>query len=426
MARIISKDGSRIKIEVEIDISGSMFEMENKILNACNEVGLVATEQALESFDTDGAEIKVGNVKYTVNTISSRDYETPYGKIPIKRYLYQTSKGGKTYIPLEVNARIVNGATPRFAKILSSKYANMQGSGVLEDLEESHDRHVSLQYVQSIAEAVSVIADVKEELWEYSIPEIKNKITSVGISLDGAHVGMKNEGYRETMAGTISLYDEKGDRHHTIYIGASPEYGKAKFYQRLTQEIIKVKKLYPDCTYIGVADGSKGNWTFLEQYTTNQILDFYHVTEYLSDASEIFANVITRKTWLDDVCHKLKHDKNGASTILTNLQSLLKEPPKKSTKAAKEKVHAAITYFENNLSRMNYADNTSLKLPIGSGVVEAACKTLIKQRCCNSGMRWKEKGLKVVLSLRALVRTKGRWTQFWSKINQYGVPAVAY
>jgi hypothetical protein len=424
MATIISRDGTKIKIEVEVDISGSMFEMENKILNACNEVGLVATEQAIESFDTDGSEIKIGDVKYTVNTLSNKDYETPYGKIPIKRYLYQTSKGGKTYIPLEVNARIVNGATPRFAKILSSKYANMQGSGVLDDLQESHDRHVSLQYVQNVAEAVSVIADVKEELWEYSIPEIKNKITSIGISLDGAHVGMKNEGYRETMAGTISLYDKNGDRHHTIYIGASPEYGKAKFYQRLTQEIVKVKKLYPSCSYIGVADGSKGNWNFLQQHTTNQILDFYHATEYLSEASELFINVITRKNWLDDACHKLKHDEGGAFTILTNLKSLLKDPAKKFTKAVKEKLQSAITYFENNLLRMNYAHNTTLKLPIGSGVVEAACKTLIKQRCCNSGMRWKESGLKVVLSLRGLVRTKGRWSQFWSKINQYGVPAA--
>lgn len=164
---------------------------------------------------------------------------------------------------------------------------------------------------------------------------------------------------------------------------------------------------------------------FLEQHTTNQILDFYHATEYLSEASEIFANVITRKTWLDDACHKLKNDEGGASTILTNLKSLLKDPPKRFTKAAKEKLQGAITYFENNLLRMNYAHNVALKLPIGSGVVEAACKTLIKQRCCNSGMRWKENGLKVVLSLRSLVRTKGRWAQFWSKINQYGVPLAA-
>jgi hypothetical protein len=63
-------------------------------------------------------------------------------------------------------------------------------------------------------------------------------------------------------------------------------------------------------------------------------------------------------------------------------------------------------------------------LPIGSGGTEAACKTLVKQRLCGSGMRWKSQGAKVVLSLRALVQTTNRWQQFWDKINQFG--AVGY
>jgi hypothetical protein len=81
---------------------------------------------------------------------------------------------------------------------------------------------------------------------------------------------------------------------------------------------------------------------------------------------------------------------------------------------------AAITYFGNNIAqgRMNYAQHLKDNLPIGSGVIEAACKTLVKQRLCCSGMRWKTKGAKVVISLRALVQTQNRWQQFWDKINQ--------
>jgi hypothetical protein len=60
------------------------------------------------------------------------------------------------------------------------------------------------------------------------------------------------------------------------------------------------------------------------------------------------------------------------------------------------------------------------QLPIGSGVTEAACKSLVKQRLCASGMRWKTTGAKVVLSLRALTHTVGRWTRFWQKIDQFG------
>ena len=70
---------------------------------------------------------------------------------------------------------------------------------------------------------------------------------------------------------------------------------------------------------------------------------------------------------------------------------------------------------------MDYATQIKKQLPTGSGVTEAACKTLVKQRLCGSGMRWKNKGAKVILSLRALVQSKGRWQQFWGNIEQYGV-----
>ena len=57
-------------------------------------------------------------------------------------------------------------------------------------------------------------------------------------------------------------------------------------------------------------------------------------------------------------------------------------------------------------------------------MTEAACKTLIKQRLCCSGMRWKEKGASIILSLRALILTSTRWDQFWNKLNQYGFPVA--
>jgi len=69
---------------------------------------------------------------------------------------------------------------------------------------------------------------------------------------------------------------------------------------------------------------------------------------------------------------------------------------------------------------MNYSEHIAENLPMGSGVTEAACKTLVKQRLCSSGMRWKDKGAKTILSLRALVQSKGRWQQLWDKIQQYG------
>jgi hypothetical protein len=74
---------------------------------------------------------------------------------------------------------------------------------------------------------------------------------------------------------------------------------------------------------------------------------------------------------------------------------------------------------------MHYARYRAQGLPIGSGVTEAACQTLVKQRLCCSGMKWVERGARIVLSLRALVLTNERWQQFWAKINQYGFALLA-
>jgi hypothetical protein len=91
----------------------------------------------------------------------------------------------------------------------------------------------------------------------------------------------------------------------------------------------------------------------------------------------------------------------------------------------RDKQGAAITYYKNHRHPMNYTSYTEQNFPIGSGVTEAACKTLIKQRFCLAGMHWKQPGAAGILNLRALVLTAQRWTQFWQKINLFGIPSVA-
>lgn len=92
---------------------------------------------------------------------------------------------------------------------------------------------------------------------------------------------------------------------------------------------------------------------------------------------------------------------------------------------ARKGLKSSITYFRNHHDKMDYARYQAENLSIGSGVTEAACKTVIKQRLCQAGMRWKTRGARAVLSLRSLVLTENRWSQFWDKVSQYAVPAVA-
>jgi hypothetical protein len=163
----------------------------------------------------------------------------------------------------------------------------------------------------------------------------------------------------------------------------------------------------------------------LEKHTTKQTLDFYHATGYLTKVSEsVFSAPIAKKDWLDDRCHQLKHTSGAAKNIL---EEMINFKEGSLTGKQRETVDAAITYFQNNIdkSRMDYAESIANNYVIGSGVTEAACKTIVKQRLCKSGMRWKEKGAAVILSLRTLVKSTGRWEQFWRKVNQYGFPITA-
>jgi hypothetical protein len=291
-------------------------------------------------------------------------------------------------------------------------------------LRENHNRSIAKGTVQNVTDWVGSIACAQEENWDYAPPEIDEFINTIVFSLDGAYILMANEGYREAMVGNLSLYDCHGERQHTLYLGEAPEYGKACFEERFEREIQRIKARYPDALYLGIADGAKDNWTFLEQHTKRQLVDFYHVTEYLAKAVyAVYPKKNTqakRKQWLSERCSQLKHEKNSAQTILDELKAITDT---KLPKSIKDDLEATITYFSNNITkdRMNYAQHVEEQLPIGSGVTEAACKTLVKQRLCGSGMRWKNKGAKVVLSLRALVQTTNRWQQFWEKIIQFGV-----
>ena len=249
------------------------------------------------------------------------------------------------------------------------------------------------------------------------------EINNLDTLLDNMHTSEPG-GYREAMTGNISLYNLKGERVHTIYLGATPEYGRATFLSRLQNEVDKIKNKYPEATYVGIADGAANNWEFLTPKTQHQILDFYHATEYLAGASyAFFTEDAKRKAWLHNICHELKHTEHAAQAILTQMEEQAGQikGKKRISDVIKKKLNAAITYFTNQLPRMNYFDYTAKNFPIGSGVTEAACKTLIKQRLCCSGMRWKDKGARVVIALRALAQTTGRWVQFWERIVQNGI-----
>lgn len=426
-AQIISQSEKSFKLEIEIARGTNILESEEKIQQALNVGGVLATEEAMKQYDTDGSPIIVCGQKLTTKGLEMKKFQTPYGAVEIERHVYQSNKGGSTYAPMDEGCRIVGTSTPKFAKMVTSKYACDAAPGVQRDLEENHSRPVALSFIKNITDTVGSIAEAKEEKWSYELPEMPKPVKSISVGLDGTCLNMQESGWREAMCGTIAFFDKNGDRMHTIYTAASPEYGKETFLTKFGREIDRVVRQYPKVPLVGLADGASSNWTFLKPKVDILTVDFWHVSEYLSKAA---CAIYSKKSqnderwdWLDSTCHRIKHKVGGATRILNELKEY--RHSQKMSEKNKKTLNATITYLTNNKDKMIYHKNVAANMPIGSGVTEAACKTLVKQRMCKGSAKWKNKGATVVLTLRCLHTTNKRWTQFWNKYVQYGCQKAA-
>ena len=122
-ATITAHTDHSITLEVTIKLLPSMLESERSIQVALNEAGCLATGSALERFDTDGSALVMGTSRWTSKGLEAKAYQTPYGEQIVSRHVYQTSSGGKTYCPLEWDARIAVTSRPLFAQQISHKFA---------------------------------------------------------------------------------------------------------------------------------------------------------------------------------------------------------------------------------------------------------------------------------------------------------------
>src|SRR5512135_583097 len=367
-ARLVEVKGTQVKIELTVELSRSMLETEEAIQGVLTAVGCLASQEALRYFDSDGSALQIGPDIWRTKGQQSKLYQTPDGEVELLRPVYQRSGGGATYCPLEREARLVITSRPRFAKQGSSKFAQGAARDVQRDLAEHHARPVAVSSLQRLSKAIGTVVQAKETDWESARPDLEVPIASVAVGLDGTCLLMCEDGWREAMVGTIALFTAEGERQHTLYVAATPEYGKQTLLERLARELEQVKAAHPQATYLGLADGAEVNWRFLIPRTEVQLIDFYHASGYLQAmAAAVFPSPqdqAHRARWLHQQCHQLKHETGAAQALLQELKSL---PTANLTATQQESLESAITYFTNHYHQMGYAAALAQHWPIGSG-----------------------------------------------------------
>jgi hypothetical protein len=225
-------------------------------------------------------------------------------------------------------------------------------------------------------------------------------------------------GYREVGCAALSFYDAAGERLSTLRWARMPEAKKATLCGQIEAEVFSILGSRPDLRVVKLADGAASNWEFLDGLAlpgtkTWSLVDFFHAREHLKRALDAAygEGSVESGAAFEKYRLILKHSDEGVQKVIRMLAHLRRRPRGRAV------IGREITYFRNQRHRMAYAPCRRRHLPIGSGVVEAACKTLVAQRMKRSGMRWLQGGGQAILNLRSLIQSD-RWERGWAMLAE--------
>jgi hypothetical protein len=160
---------------------------------------------------------------------------------------------------------------------------------------------------------------------------------------------------------------------------------------------------------VWLSDGGRGLWRLFDERfaeVATGILDFYHAAQNLwkSAAAWLDGRTTQARRWCTWARHRLRH--GHPDGVLGDLAEALEVEGLPDT--ARETLMTVYAYLERHRAHIDYAIYKELGLPLGSGMVESACKWLIQQRFKGVGMRWSEDGFNHLVHLR-LAWVNGRF-----------------
>ena len=377
------------------------------------------TEEALARQDVDLPFVFIDGEVHRRACRCAQTYLTAAGPVSVARTLYRARRGERAVAALERKVGIVEGYwTPLAARQGAMLVSHLTPRDAEEVLATLGHMQPSKSSLDRLPKALSARWEAQREDFEATVREatveVPGAARAVVVSLDGVMALMRG-GYREAGCATVSLVDGDGERLHSVRMGRMPESKKATLKTMVAAEVEAVLGQRPDLEVVKIADGAKDNWSFLTRVLPEgvELIDFYHAAEHLSDAFDAAHGADSSKAaaQFKKYRHRLRHEPDGVNRVIRALVYLRSKYP------GNERIAQVLGYFRGNRHRMGYADAKARGLPIGSGVVEAACKTLVTERLKRSGMRWGPRGGQSILTLRSFVQS-GRFDHAWSLLAQ--------
>jgi hypothetical protein len=413
-------------------------EVEKQVAAGAAALERASHQAILQGLDMDHPRVVIEGQVYSRVGRYEADYYTQAGPVRVTRTLYreQGQRNAKTVNAVSLRCGAVgDGWRPGTAQAM----AHQLQQGTSREAETTARLLGRLPYARSSFESVgqevgrqylALRTDLEAVLMEeYRVPA---EAASVSVALDRVSVPMEeavaaNERaaqpqghkrkvwrqFRMAYCATLTLHDRKGEALQTLRYGRMPHGDVDELCRTLAQDVCALLRKQPVLGVILLADGAPELWNLLTGslnadtlgVPVRQLVDLWHLLEKLGSAARLLYGETHGSAVLQGWRLRLL---NHSSSVAEILQELRNSGKAEVAVGTSRPVHEAITYLENHQARMNYASARRHGLPVGSGNVEATCKSLVAIRMKRPGARWKEETGEHLLNLRALALSD-RW-----------------
>lgn len=369
-----------------------------------------------------------------------REVVTRFGKITLIRCRYRRGRSGRTIFPLEIALGLQQGFTPAAASIVGQQLAttgSTQGR-TIEFVKDHLRTSIGTSRLRKLGRHLAAQMEPFREpcqldqlmSWLEDARESKAKSVVLSVSRDAVSLGIAPWGYFEMASvATISVLAD-GKRRGTVYLGRTPETNQKTLSQQLSSLVRATLKGCKACSamphVVYVTDAGKTEAAYWKNKLSkfyvdgkrikiHRVVDYYHASERLTviaDCLKFGTTKQVRWAWLESARKRLTK-KGGHGRLMRSIAAMRRKYGVKSGKSSE--FNKAVGYLKNQKRYMNYFAMKQQQFPIGSGVVESACKQVVTERMKLSGMRWKRPGAQVVMTLRC-IKLSNIWNQVFGKM----------
>jgi hypothetical protein len=449
--RELGEELGRLKAdEVDVDV------VEGRVLEMAKAWGRAQMAIAMKRADATEPEVDIHGERWGNRRETPHEYETVFGTVRLERAVYQQSGRGRVAVPLDLRLGMVEGTyTPRLARIATRALASMPEQEAADLLGEVGTATLSNSTIGRLSRAMAARYEQRREVIAATVREahaIPEQAVTVQVGIDGvmvpqdgeharprgrktrspepprhetrygvvcdpgpaAHDGSMGRAWHEGAVGTLAFYDADGERLDTIYLARMPEPYKKTLVGELEAELQSVLRERPTLNIVWASDGAEPQWQALDGIDRRlppectgdrmKLVDAFHVAEYVQKAAEAIWEPssgdahVHAATWRETI----KSKRDGPTEILRSMRARLGAP---RTASGRKQLREAIDYIarQNSLGRMKYVEAQRRGYPIGTGVTEAAAKTVVGSRMKRAGARFSQHGGQTVMLFRTSI-----------------------